>query len=98
VVACLARRRGEDVALNAGAMVEDLADGHAPRHVLIGIVRPRARERGVDAELAGRGELLDGDAGKELVDRAEVERGLEIVGPARLTVREPVGPLELGST
>src|SRR6266545_2119829 len=79
-------------------MLEDLADCDFLRGVLIRIVWPGSRQRGVDIELAGRGELPDGDGCEELVDRAEVEGGFEIVGATRFPVSHSVGALELRSS
>src|SRR6266550_9308161 len=76
-------------------MLEDLANCDFWRGLLIGIVRPGSRQRGVDIELPGRGELPNSDAGEELVDRAEVEGGFEIVGPAGFPVSHPESALEL---
>jgi hypothetical protein len=45
-------RRGEDVAADAGAVLEELADGDAPGDVGVGVVGPGARQRGVEVELA----------------------------------------------
>ena len=73
VVAGLAGRRAEDVALDSRTVLQNLPDGDFPRDVGIGVIRPRARQRRVDVQCAGRRELPDRDLREELVDGAEVE-------------------------
>src|SRR5205823_6561279 len=81
VMTSLARGRGEDVAGDAGAVLEYLADRCAAR-VDVRIIGPIATECRIEIDLARRGKLPNRDLREQLVDRAEIEGGLDVVARA----------------
>src|SRR5205085_2781490 len=81
VVARLASRSGEDIACDPRTVVQNLADRCAAR-VDIWIIGTIAIECRIEIDLASGCELPNRDLREQLVDRAEVERGLDVVARA----------------